>query len=127
MNELVIYTPDKRTGSALCNLLRRRDFQPIHYTNAEKILEKLRFGTSGVLVLDFSSLTSMAIITKDLEDVLELVEKMPVIILSPYSHDEKEMVSFKNRGYYILEKPVDVERLVALLQRLLSEGGVSTF
>ena len=79
----------------------------------------VRFGTASVLVLDFSSLSSMADLTKDIEEILEFVEKIPVIILSPYSHDEAEMKMFQKEGYYIIEKPISIEKLVSLIQELI--------
>lgn len=113
----MIYNPDKSSGNALCNLLRRRDLKPIHCTKAEDILQKIRFGAAAILVLDFSSLPSMSALTKDIEEILELVEKIPVIILSPYSHEESEMKLLQKQGYYIMEKPIVLEKLVALIHK----------
>ncbi len=118
MTNLLIYNPDKSSGNALCTLLRRRDLKPIHHTKAEDILEKVRFGAASILVLDFSSLSSMSALTKDIEEILEFVEKIPVIILSPYSHEEAEMKMLQKQGYYIMEKPVSLEKLVSLIQKL---------
>jgi len=114
----VIYNPDKSSGNALCTLLRRRDLKPVHYTKAEDILQKIRFGAVSILVLDFSSLSSMSALTKDIEEILEFVEKIPVIILSPYSYEESEVKMLQKQGYYIMEKPIVLEKLVSLIQKL---------
>ena len=116
MSGLMLYAPEKSTGLALCRLMKRRSLEPEYYDNAEDILEKIRFGAAGTIILDCSSFPSMNAITKEIEEILSSAEGIPLIIITPYS--EKEMENFRKRGYYIVEKPICLDHLVTLIKQI---------
>jgi DNA-binding NtrC family response regulator len=115
MGALLVYTPEKIAGVALCRLLKLRHVNAVYYETPEKALEQIRFGVVDIIILDFPS-TSMKI--QDMEDILTFAEEIPVILLTPYSMDDKEVQHFQNRGYHIIEKPVCMDSLVDTLYKL---------
>jgi len=113
--ELFVYNPDQVAGLALCNLLRLRKWEPIYYANAEQLAEKLRFATSGILILDCASFSILSNILKDLK---LLVGTVPVILLTPFAQNEKEIQRLQQQGYHVLEKPVVLDELVKMIQQI---------
>lgn len=115
MGELVIYAPQKAAGQALCRLLERQKFQPRYLQSLEDLLDKLRFGYGGIIILDISSALEM---NEELDNVLKLAEEIPIILVSPYGSDEQELTRFKGRGYHFIEKPISIPKLVELIRSL---------
>ena len=118
MKHLVIYTRDKITGVTLCHLLKRRNLNPEYYTKYEVILNKIRFNYDNIIILDISSIFTMSYIAKDIEEILKFTDKMPVIMLSPYSSNEKKIKKIQENGYYIIEKPINVDKLAELIKEI---------
>ena len=122
MSSLVCYNPDQVAGKALCRLLKKRDLKPIYQDNWEEIIEDVRFGTPGVLVLDLGSLAEIAARVREVQDVIHVGDPIPIIMLTPFASDEVEMQPFHEFGYLILEKPVAIEKLVDAINRSVIGG-----
>lgn len=119
---LVVYAPQKIEGQALCRLLRRRSLNPQLFQKVgADLLENARFGKIGVIILDLSSLPD---IDEDIEVVLEMAQDVPVIMLTPYVADAPELQPYQRRGYHTLEKPIVMERLLSLVQKLAPDSFV---
>mgnify|MGYP006298995089 CR=1 FL=1 len=125
MKHLVIYTRDKITGATLCHLLKRRNLNPEYYTKYEVILNKIRFNYDNIIILDISSIFTMSYIAKDIEEILKFTDKMPVIMLSPYSSNEKKIKKIQQSGYYILEKPINVDKLAELVKKINQNNNIN--
>lgn len=115
MSELMIYTPEKRAGQALSLLLKRRLLAPLYSSNLDDLLDSVRFGRANVIVLDLSSTPE---IDCALEEVLDMAEGTSIIMVTPYATNEDVLERFHQRGYHILEKPICLDQLVALIQKL---------
>ena len=118
MGDLVVYAPDKIAGIVLCRFLKKRDMEPFYYNDEEDFLKKIRFGIAEIIILDFSSFSSMCEIVRDIENIMIYTQGIPVIIITPYSSNEKELAHFNNKGYHIIEKPVCIEHLASLISQL---------
>jgi len=116
MQGLLIYSTENLSGSVLANLLQRKQYDTLLCCDMTELLEKIRYGTSSIIILDLSSLASMKIVIQEIESIIS--EKMQIILLTPYSNNEKELEEFVQKGYYILEKPVDFNVLLDLLAKL---------
>ena len=122
MGQLLVYTPDKIAGTTLCRLLKHRCLQPFHHDNSEAVIDTIRFGQAGIVILDLSSVATVTTITKDIEDILTFAEGIPVIVLTPYAKNAREMEPFRRRGYYLLEKPISLDDLIKLIGSLPENG-----
>lgn len=115
MRGLLIYSTEFLSGSVLANLLQRKQYDTLLCCDMTELLERIRFGTSSIIILDLSSLSSMKMIIQEIESIIS--EKMPIILLTPYSNNEKELEEFIQKGYYIVEKPVNFSVLLAILEK----------
>ncbi len=117
MDNLLVYNPDKVAGTALCSLLKFRKLNPIYSDNLEEIIQKIRFINSGVLIIDGSSLSSILTAISDIQPFITSFE-ISIILLTPLSQNEKETQNLIQQGYLILEKPIKLQELVALIKKL---------
>ncbi len=119
MGDLVVYAPEKISGVALCELLKRRRFTPKYFQTPEELLGNIRFGLASIIILDLSSMPEL---TEELKEILKIGEEdeVPIIMLTPYALNEEELSPFHERGYYIMEKPISLDDLVLLIQKLAS-------
>lgn len=120
LTTLIVYTPDKRSGSALCRLLKLKleHLLTMYLQNTEAVIEEIRYGTDGIIIMDFSSISSMENIIEDIEEVVSLADNLPIIMLTNYSVDEEEIANFQERGFHILQKPICLETLISLIGEL---------
>ncbi len=116
---LAIYAPEKIEGQTLCKLLRRRWFEPKCFQSADQeLMESARFGQIAMIILDLSCLPDL---DQDMEAILEMAQDVPVIMLTPYATTAHELSSFHQRGYHVMEKPIVLESLVALMHQIAPE------
>ena len=118
MHPLFIYSAEQHSGSGLANLLQRRKFTTILFYDIESLLEKIRFDATGIIILDVPSLSNMNLVIQEIENIFHIPEDIPIILLTPYSHNEKEVEEFVAKGYCILEKPVSIETLILKVQEV---------
>ncbi len=119
MDNLLVYNPDKVAGTALCNLLRLRNLSPIYYGDWETVVAKVRFLSLGVLLIDCGSLAEIFMFLQDLIPIVNTSE-VTIILLTPLSHNEKEIQNLEHQGYFVFEKPVILNDLIMAINKTLS-------
>lgn len=115
MGQLVIYAVDKIAGQALCSLLRRRNLNPKYLQTTDELFEYFRLSSPCVIIVDLSSMSEM---DNQLQEILQMTEDSPVILLTPYELNEKDIAPLQTKGYHMLEKPVVFARLIDLIRQL---------
>lgn len=116
MSNLFVYNPDKVSGIALCTLLKLKGQPSIYYEDWEAIVAKIRFISSGVLIIDCGSLPDIFMLLQDLIPIIHTSDIM-IILLTPFSNHEQEIQNLRQQGYFLLEKPVILNELIGLIKK----------
>jgi DNA-binding response OmpR family regulator len=117
---LLLVDDEAEFREATARALQRRGFRVLQAESGERALEQIRSEPPDIVVLDLKMEGMDGIDT--LTRIRELQRGLPVIILTGHGSFDDVLQGMNLNIVDFLQKPVDVERLAALVRRLLSEG-----
>ncbi len=118
--ELLLVDDEAEFREATARALERRGFRVIEAESGERALERIGSAAPDIVVLDLrmegmDGIDTLTRIRKERRD-------LPVVILTGHGRFDDVLQGINLNIVEFLQKPVDVERLAALIRKLLSEG-----
>lgn len=109
---------DAAVRQALENLLTSADYMPLCFDSGEACLAYARLGDIDFAVLDvkLGGMTGF-----ELQASLTALDlKLPVVFISGHADQAMEELAVRAGAITLLHKPIDAERLLALIEQALS-------
>ncbi|MCI0401804.1 MAG: nitrogen regulation protein NR(I) [Gammaproteobacteria bacterium] len=119
-HDVWIVDDDRSIRWVLEKALMQADMNVTSFDNAETIMARLRIEVPDVIISDIRMPGSDGLTM--LKEVKRDHPNLPVIIMTAYSDLDRAVASFKEGAFEYLSKPFDVDEVVGLVQRAVTEN-----
>ncbi len=118
--EIWIIDDDRSIRWVLEKALEKADIKTRSFENGSKVLNQLKRQIPQAIISDVRMPDTDGI--ELLSEIKELAPNIPVIIMTAYSDLDRAVSAFQAGAFEYLSKPFDIDEVVTLVQRALSEN-----
>jgi two-component system, NtrC family, response regulator HydG len=117
--KVLVADDDRRMAKTICDILTIKGYLAIEANSGEEALEKVKSDTPDCVLMDIrmSGLTGI----ETLKIIREMVPDLPIILMSGYATEEQKLEAKQNGAYTVLNKPIDIQAVLAFLSVLKKE------
>jgi two-component system, NtrC family, response regulator HydG len=114
--KILVVDDDRRMAKTIYDILKIKGYEAIEANSGEEAVEKVKFDAPDCVLMDIKMPGLTGIET--LKIIREIVPDLPIILMSAYATEEQKIEAKKHGAYTILNKPIDIQAVLAFLSVL---------
>lgn len=120
--KVLVVDDDLRMVKTICDILKIKGYEALAANRGEEAVEKIKSFLPDCVLMDIRMPGIDGIET--LKIIKEISPSLPVVLMSAYATEEQVMEAKRRGAYTVLNKPINIQALLAFLSVLSRERSI---